>query len=382
MPEPILPRLAERLRQRKHFNLSEPDGKQVLSAFGIAVPRSVTIGDPADAESAFATLTPPLAVKAVAPTLVHKSDAGGVKLGVRTKEELAGAIADIRRTTAKNNVSPDAYLIEEMAPAGHEVVIGGLDDPQFGPVIMVGLGGVFVEIFADVAFRVCPIGERDARAMLSEIKGVALLRGARGGIVASEDALIDAMLRVGGEDGLLMRHRADIAALDINPLIVSSDGAVAADAHIVIRETAADPVDESKPLPDPAAICDHFRPLFQPRNIAVIGMSATRHNRCNTFVDQLLAFGFDRAKIYPIHPSATEIDGLKTYPSIAEAPEPIDYAYVSIRADAIPPLLSDARGHLHVAHVIASGYAEAGEHDLQDQLTAAARGAGIRKSVV
>jgi acyl-CoA synthetase (NDP forming) len=378
MSEAILTPLAERLRKQQQFNLSEPDGKRVLSAFGITVPRSVTVRDLTDVETALDTLTPPLAVKAVAPALVHKSDAGGVKLGLRTKEDVSHAIEEIRRTTAERNVSPDAYLIEEMAPAGHEVVIGGLDDPQFGPVIMVGLGGVFVEIFADVSFRVCPIGERDARAMLSELKGAPILRGARGGIVASEDALIDAMLRVGGKDGLLMQHRADIAALDINPLIVSGDGAVAADAHIVILETAADPIDESEPLQEPAAICDHFRPLFQPRNIAVIGMSATRHNRCNTFIDQLLTYGFDREKLYPIHPSATEVDGLKTYPSLAEAPETVDYAYVSIRADAIPSLLSEAKGHVRVAHVIASGYAEAGEHALQDQLTAAAREAGIR----
>lgn len=375
---PLLSRLAALQRQKKLFNLSEPDGKRVLGEFGIAVPRSVTVEDPSGVKHAVAVLKPPFAVKAIAPDLVHKSDIGGVRLGLDTVESVSTAIEEIRMAATTAGVSPNAYLIEEMAPAGHEVVIGGLDDPQFGPVIMVGLGGVFVEIFADVAFRICPIDGRDARTMLSEIKGAATLRGARGGLVASEDALVDAMLRVGGEDGLLMRHRADIAALDINPLIVSSDGAVAADAHIILRETPVVPDDESAPLQDPASVCDHFRPLFRPRNIAVIGMSATRRNRCNTFIDQLLRYGFDRTKLYPIHPSAAEIDGLKAYPSLADAPETVDYAYVSIPAKAIPSLLSEAKGNLRIAHVIASGFAEAGEHALQDRLIAAARDAGIR----
>jgi acyl-CoA synthetase (NDP forming) len=123
-----------------------------------------------------------------------------------------------------------------MAPAGLEVVIGGLRDPQFGPLVMVGLGGILVEVLADVSFRICPIARIDAEEMLDELKGTALLRGARGRKPASREAIIDALLRIGGEDGLLLRHAQDIAEADINPLIVSDEAAVAVDARFVLTK--------------------------------------------------------------------------------------------------------------------------------------------------
>jgi len=107
-------------------------------------------------------------------------------------------------------------------------------DPQFGPLVLAGLGGVFVEVLADVAFRICPITRLDAEEMLDELKGAALLEGARGRAPASRPAIIDVLLKVGGEKGLLMRHAADIQEADINPLIVSEHGAVAVDARFVL----------------------------------------------------------------------------------------------------------------------------------------------------
>jgi acyl-CoA synthetase (NDP forming) len=130
----------------------------------------------------------------------------------------------------------DGFLLEEMAPAGQEVVIGGLRDPQFGPLVMVGLGGIFVEVLADVSFRICPIARIDAEEMLNELKGAALLRGARGRKPASREAIVEALLKIGGEGGLMMRHAQDIAEADINPLIVSDRAAVAVDARFVLTQ--------------------------------------------------------------------------------------------------------------------------------------------------
>jgi acyl-CoA synthetase (NDP forming) len=113
-------------------------------------------------------------------------------------------------------------------------VIGGLNDPQFGPLIMVGLGGIFVEVLQDVAFRICPIERIDAIEMLDELKGKALLDGVRGQAPVSKQALIDVLLKVGGENGLLMQLQADIAEADINPVIVSANGAVAVDARFIL----------------------------------------------------------------------------------------------------------------------------------------------------
>ena len=114
------------------------------------------------------------------------------------------------------------------------MVIGGLRDPDFGPLVMFGLGGIFVEVFADVAFRICPITPLDAAEMLSELRGAALLEGARGRPPLSKSAIVEALLRIGGEDGLLLRHAAQIKEADINPSIVSERGAVAVDARFVL----------------------------------------------------------------------------------------------------------------------------------------------------
>jgi len=128
----------------------------------------------------------------------------------------------------------DGFLVEEMAPPGQEMVIGGLRDPQFGPLVMVGLGGIFVEVLADVSFRICPITRLDAQEMLAELKGVAILKGARGRKAVSQDAIVDALLKVGGENGLLLQHATDISEADINPLIVSESAAVAVDARFIL----------------------------------------------------------------------------------------------------------------------------------------------------
>jgi acyl-CoA synthetase (NDP forming) len=133
----------------------------------------------------------------------------------------------------------DGFLVEEMAPAGQELVIGALRDPQFGPLVMVGLGGIFVEVLKDVAFRICPIERIDALEMLDELKGKALLDGARGQAAVSREAIVDMLLQIGGEKGLLMSLSDEIAEADINPLIVSSQGAVAVDARFILTDAGA-----------------------------------------------------------------------------------------------------------------------------------------------
>ena len=372
----VLLHAAQKARAAGRPTLAEMDGKAVLAAAGIAVPAGVFVTAPETIESDCARLGFPLAVKGVSPHLIHKSDAGAVRLGLRSTDEVRDACAKMR--DAVGDIDLDGFLVEEMAPPGHEVIIGGVIDPQFGPVIMVGLGGVFVEIFADVAFRICPIGRVNAAAMLDELRAAPLLDGARGGPVAARDAIVDAMLRVGGTDGLLWRHQGEIAELDINPLIVSADGAVAVDARIVLRETPDASPRATRATQSADEIRDLFRPLFSPRNIAVIGASATRRTRSNTVMDQFLQYGFDRNKLYPIHPTATEIDGLPAYRSLQETPEPVDYAYVAIPAAGVPDLLAGANGRLRFAHVTSSGFAEFGRHDLQEALVAAARAGGVR----
>jgi acyl-CoA synthetase (NDP forming) len=371
----VLKRCARQARAAERLVLSEADGKSVLEAAGITVPEGTVVRALDDIDDACSSLVFPVAVKGVSPDLVHKSDAGAVRLNLASPNDVRRACGEIAAAVGDHDL--EGYLIEEMAPPGHEVIVGGVIDPQFGPVIMIGLGGVFVEVLADVAFRICPIDRSDADAMLKELKALPLLDGARGGRIASRDAIIDTLLRIGGNDGLLYRARDEIAELDINPLIVSADNAVAVDVRIVLSEMPRS-VETTPAVRSPEQIRALFRPLFAPRNIAVIGASANRRTRSNTVIDQILGYGFDREKLYPIHPTATEIDKLRAYPSLSETPEPVDYAYVAIPATRVPELLSDAKGRLAFAHVTSSGFAESGRQDLQDDLIAAARKAGVR----
>jgi acyl-CoA synthetase (NDP forming) len=219
--------------------LDEFDGKRLLAAYGIEVPRSILVQDVHEAAEACGKLKPPLVLKVVSPDLLHKSDAGGVRTGLQGKAEVEEAIRAMMKLPAIGSARIDGFLIEEMAPAGQEVVIGGLRDPQFGPLVMVGLGGIFVEVLADVSFRICPIARIDAEEMVNELKGAALLRGTRGRKPASREAIVEVLLKIGGEGGLMLRHAQDIAEADINPLIVSDKAAVAVDARFVLTKAVS-----------------------------------------------------------------------------------------------------------------------------------------------
>ena len=169
--------------------LDEETGKKVLASYGIKVPQSLLVTQPDGAADAFAKLNGPLVAKIISPDIIHKSDIGGVKVGIGSAKELEGALREIEAAARAHTDNIEGYLVEEMVPKGHEVVAGGSTDRTFGPIVMFGLGGIFVEVLADVAFRICPITPVDAQEMIDELKTVKLLRGARGGIRASKNRL-------------------------------------------------------------------------------------------------------------------------------------------------------------------------------------------------
>jgi acyl-CoA synthetase (NDP forming) len=223
-------------RKQGRAALDELAGKRLLASFGVAVPRSLLVQDATEAAAACDRLRMPLVLKVVSPDILHKSDAGGVKVGLARAAEVEDAVRAMMKRPAIESARIDGFLLEEMAPAGLEVVVGGLRDPQFGPLVMVGLGGIFVEVLADVSFRICPIARLDAEEMVDELKGAALFRGVRGRRPVSRDAVVDVLLKVGGEKGLMMTHGDDIAEADINPIIVSEHAAVAVDARFVLTQ--------------------------------------------------------------------------------------------------------------------------------------------------
>ncbi len=280
---------------------------------------------------------------------------GGVKIGLEDSDAVSDAVIEMSGVPVIKAASVEGFLVEEMAPTGQEIVIGGLNDQQFGPMVMVGLGGVFVETLKDVAFRLCPILETDARAMLNELKGIAILEGARGSQVVSIDAIVDALLKVGGVNGLMYTHAGEIEELDINPLIVNSKSAVAVDARVILSSNLRS-TEEAK-FDDRLSPVERFEPLFEPKTIAVVGASTTSSIIANTFIRRIKAYGYE-GEIYPIHPKADEIEGLRAYPNLGQTPKPIDYAYVATRADRIPDMIGDAKGNVKFAQIISSGFRE------------------------
>lgn len=357
-------------------SLNESEGKALLKEYGIRVPGSVTVNGAEEVQTAIADLTGPFVVKVMSAEILHKSDAGGVALNLADAAAVAAAIREMSVKPAIAAARLDGWLVEEMMPQGQEVVIGGLRDPQFGPLLMVGLGGIFVEVLKDVAFGICPVSETDARRMVESLRGYKLLLGARGQEGVDIEALIAVMLKIGGAGGLLMQEADTVAELDLNPVLVSQSGAVAVDARFIL---SGDGIAAKRSIPDPELTpTERLSPLFSPKTVAVLGASTNQTAIANTFIRRMKDYGYP-GKIFPIHPKASEVEGLTAYPDLASTPEPVDYAYVAIGAGRIPDALAAAKGNCRIAQVISSGFAEIeGGQDLEAELVEKAHGARIR----
>jgi len=214
--------------------LDEPSGKAILASYGIRVPASCILHSDVDVSAIDVKLRPPYVLKAVSAEIVHKSEFGAVQIGLKDQFEVARTLDNMRTALAAQGIRIESWLVEEMVPAGLECVIGGVVDPEFGPMMMVGIGGIFVEILHDVAFRICPIERLDALEMLHELRGAALFRGARGREPVSLEAIADAMLNIGGKNGVLMACAGDVSEIDVNPIIVTRDAAIAVDARFIL----------------------------------------------------------------------------------------------------------------------------------------------------
>ena len=366
-------------RAQGHAALSEQDGKSLLAQFGITTPQSVVVADAKGAEQACAGLKGPLVVKVMSQDILHKSDAGGVALDLPDAQAVASAIDDMSAKPAIASANLDGWLVEEMAPAGVEIVVGGVIDPQFGPMVMLGLGGIFVEIVGDVAFRLCPVSAADVHDMINQLQGRALLYGARGRSPVSIDAIVETVLKVGGENGILPSLQDVVGELDLNPVIVTPTGACAVDVRFLLHKDTHVASEPSPAVPRAdMPVLDQFSPLFQPRAVAVVGASTRTATLANTFIRRMRDFGYP-GKLWAVHPTAEEIEGIPTFPSLADTPAEVDYAYIAIGADRIPDIISEAAGNVRVAQVISSGFSEIADGaELEARLVRQAHAAGCR----
>jgi acetate---CoA ligase (ADP-forming) len=214
--------------------MSETDSKRILAGYGIAVPEEIVARDPEQAALAAGRIGCPVAIKIVSPDIPHKTEAGGVRLGLSTPENVREAARNILASVLR--YAPDAKIdgisVQQMAPSGVEIVLGVKNDRQFGPLVAAGLGGIMVELLGDTAVRLAPVDEQTARTMLASLKGHALLTGFRGRPGVDIDGLVDTICRL---SELAHDLRDIVDQIDVNPVIVSSSGAIAADALIVCR---------------------------------------------------------------------------------------------------------------------------------------------------
>ena len=212
--------------------LLEPEAKAICQVYGLPVPAFQTATTQEQAAEFAEKVGFPIVLKIVSPDILHKTEAGGVLLNLNSTVDVENGYKSILSNAKayKSDARLEGVLVQHMAPPGIEIIVGGLRDPQFGPVVMFGLGGIFTEVLKDVTFRLVPINEREAREMIREIRGYRVLAGLRGRPPADEKAVASTLVRVSE----VMNENESIAQIDLNPVMVYSSGCSIVDARIIL----------------------------------------------------------------------------------------------------------------------------------------------------
>ncbi|WP_157248061.1 acetate--CoA ligase family protein [Nonomuraea typhae] len=351
--------------------LTAPEGRQICAAYGIATPGEGLAGSADEAVDISRKIGMPVVLKIVSPDILHKTDAGGVLVGLKSAEEVRAGYATILANARAHNPAAriDGVQVQQLVGGGHEVIVGAVTDPTFGKIVAFGLGGVLVEVLKDVTFRLAPVSGDDALTMLDDIQAAEVLRGARGAEPADRAALAGLIERVGE----LVGDHPEIVEIDLNPVFASASGAVAADVRILVGAAPA-PVER---LPREQILAQMTR-IFRPRAIAVIGASAEQGKIGNSVMRNLINGGY-QGRIFPINPKAADIMGLPAYKSIADVPYEVDVAVFAIPAAFVAPALEEAgKKGVAGAIMIPSGFAETGNADGQREIVEIARRHGVR----
>jgi len=332
--------------------ITEESSKEILGEYGIRVPKYALVTSSDEAAQKSKEIGFPLVAKIVSPDILHKTDVDGVKVGLSSEDEVKKAFDDMfYRLKEKFDVK--GVLLEKMVPKGVELIIGLQNDFQFGPSIMVGLGGIYTELFKDVSFRVLPVTKGDALKMLESLRGKDILKGFRGSKSIDLDMLSEAIVNI-GTLGVDMAGKYE--SIDFNPVVVYPDSYYVVDAKIILKEKSSDNA-ISMANPD-SSYMDLF---FNAKSVALIGASPEPGKIGNSVMESLVKHDY-KGKVYPVNAKGySEIMGVKAYKNLLDIKDPVDVVIVTVDLKFVPDLLTECgKKNIHNMVIISGGGKELG----------------------
>jgi len=370
----VVQKVLDTVRAEKRSSLTAPEGKKVCDAYGIPVPKEGLATSSKEAAKLAKKVGFPVVLKIVSPDILHKTEAGGVIVGLSKPVEVEKAYAKIIKSAKayKKNAEIIGVQVQQMLTKGEaqEVIIGAVTDPSFDKVVAFGLGGVLVEVLKDVTFRLAPTTQQEALSMLDGIAASQILRGVRGARGVDRKSLSTLIVNV----SQLVTDFPEISEMDLNPVFAGPDGVTAVDVRIVVDFTPAIP----RYRPSQEEILSAMNRIMKPDSVAVIGASSEEGKIGNAVMKNLINGGYQGA-IYPINPKADEILGKKCYKSVKDIPGQVDIAVFAIPAKFVAQALAEVGDKkIPGAILIPSGFAEIGEVELQKEVVAVARKYNVR----
>jgi acyl-CoA synthetase (NDP forming) len=341
--------IVSRAANEKRTFLMENECKELLIKEGITTTGTEVARSATEAVELSNKMGYPVVLKVLSPEVIHKSDLGGVKLNLQNAAEVESAFTEIMKAFQGKKII--GVTVQKMVAPGLEAIIGVSKDETFGPVLMFGLGGVFVEVLKDVSFRILPVTEQDIEEMITEIKGYNLLRGYRGTAV-DISALKKLLFKV---SALIMKY-PEIKELDLNPVFLYPEGNVAIDARIILEEPGIEATAITS-LKDNVSL----RNLFYPKSIAVLGASDKQGKLGWNVFHNLLCNGF-AGKLYPINMKAKTIQGVPAYASVEDIEDPVDLAVIIVPvAQTLQAFEECCHKGIKIIVIESAGFAETGE---------------------
>jgi acetyl coenzyme A synthetase (ADP forming)-like protein len=365
-------KILDSVKADKRTSLTAPEGKLVCDAYGIPVPKEGVAKSAQEAAKIAADMGFPVVMKIVSPDILHKTEAGGVVVGVKSASDAEANYATILANAKKYKADAkiEGVQVQQMLMGGQEIIIGAVTDGSFGKLVAFGLGGVLVEVLKDITFRLAPATKEDALSMLDGIQAAEMLKGVRGSDPANRDAIADIIVNV----SKLITDFPEISEMDLNPVFATKSNAIAADVRIVVDFAPPPP----RPRPNHDDIVRQMNRIMKPKSVAVIGASAETGKIGNSVMKNLINGGY-KGEIYPIHPKADEIMGKKVYKSVKDVPGEVDIAVFAIPANFVAQALIECGEKKVVgAILIPSGYAETGNIKGQEEIQAIGQKYGVR----